>query len=154
MTFKQQKADVQQQFKSFSHGLVRSSHVFSRFVAYLSSQFQYMHDPEGLWDPKLVLAQDEAEYPYDDSLEAPDVDLSKILNYPLEEEHLDFDAYSPPVKAKKPATKPSAALRTLLGTWNGFTYSPRTSVVPSSGMISVDVRASNSLMLHTHAMNS
>ncbi|KAF7294308.1 hypothetical protein HMN09_01159800 [Mycena chlorophos] len=121
-TFKQQKVDVKQQFKSFSHGL-----------------FQYMHDPEGLWDPKLILAQDEADYPYDDSLEAHDVDLSKILNYPLEKEHLDVEAYNPPAKAKKPATKPSAALRTLLGTWNGFTYSPGASVVPSSGMISMDL---------------
>ncbi|KAJ6610414.1 hypothetical protein B0H10DRAFT_2060657 [Mycena sp. CBHHK59/15] len=120
--FKQQKVDMLQQFKIFAHGL-----------------FQYIHDPSGLWDPKIVLAQDDAEYPYDDSLEAQDVDLTKILNYPLGMEKLDFDAYAVVAKPKKVATRPSPALKALLGIWHGFTYSPASSVVPSSGMISMDL---------------
>ncbi|KAJ6458650.1 hypothetical protein C8R47DRAFT_995099, partial [Mycena vitilis] len=107
-TFKQQKVDMKHQFKTFAHGL-----------------FQHMHDPSSLWDPKLVLAQDDVEYPYDDSLETQDVDLSKILNYPLGTDRLDFDAYKPAVRPKKAATRPAPALRALLGTWNGFTYSER-----------------------------
>ncbi|KAJ7498476.1 hypothetical protein FB451DRAFT_1016491 [Mycena latifolia] len=127
-TFKQQKVDMKQQFKTFAHGL-----------------FQYLHDPSGLWDPKLVLAQDDVEYPYDDSLEAQNVDLSKILNYPLGMDRLDFDAYKPAPRPKKSATRPAAALRSLLGTWNGFTYSPASSVVPSSGMISIELSALGNL---------
>ncbi|KAF7332467.1 hypothetical protein MKEN_00128800 [Mycena kentingensis (nom. inval.)] len=127
-TFKQQKVEMKQQFKTFAHGL-----------------FQYISDPDGLWDPKIVLAQDEAEYPYDDSLEDQGIDLSKILNYPLESEQLDFDAYKPIPKPKRSGTRPAPALQTLLGVWNGFTYSPGTSVVPSSGMISIDLGATGSL---------
>ncbi|KAJ7068738.1 hypothetical protein C8F01DRAFT_978668 [Mycena amicta] len=127
-TFKQQKVDMKQQFNTFAHGL-----------------FQYMYDPEGLWDPKIVLAQDEAEYPYDDSLEAQNVDLSKILNYPLQSQPLDFDAYNPTPRPKKSGIRPSTALKALLGVWNGFTYSPGTSAVPSSGMISMDLAATGSL---------
>ncbi|KAF7302096.1 hypothetical protein MIND_00776400 [Mycena indigotica] len=126
-TFKQQKDDPKQQFKTFSHGL-----------------FQHIHDPDGLWDPQFVLAQDEAEYPYDDNLEDQSVDLSKILNYPLGAQQVDFDAYKAPTKPKKGTTRPSAVLRTLLGTWNGFTY-VGTSVVPTTGMISMDLTATGSL---------
>lgn len=113
---------MKQQFKTFAHGL-----------------FQYMHDPEGLWAPALVLAQDDIEYPYDENLEPEirDDDLPKILNYPLGTDRLDFDAYTPAPRAKKVATRPAPALRTLLGTWNGFTYSQRgLSLLPSP----VDVR--------------
>ncbi|KAJ7228211.1 hypothetical protein GGX14DRAFT_346568 [Mycena pura] len=127
-TFKQQRVDMKQQFKTFANGL-----------------FQYLHDPQGLWDPKIVLAQDDAEYPYDDSLEAKNVDLSKILNYPLDTEQLDFDAYKPPARPKKSSTRPAPALKTILGTWVGFCYSPASSVVPSFGMISMDLTASGSL---------
>ncbi|KAJ6560408.1 hypothetical protein B0H19DRAFT_1147563 [Mycena capillaripes] len=127
-TFKQQKVDMKQQFKTFAHGL-----------------FQFMHDPEDLWDPKLVLAQDDVEYPYDDSLESQDVDLSKILNYPLGTDRLDFDAYTPAARPKKVATRPAPALRSLLGTWNGFTYSRRDGTVPSSGMVSFDLSATGNL---------
>ncbi|KAJ7126471.1 hypothetical protein C8R43DRAFT_708313 [Mycena crocata] len=123
-TFKQQKVDMKHQFKTFAHGL-----------------FQYLQDPNGLWDPKLVLAQDDIEYPYDESLETKDVDFTKIFNYPLGMEKLDFDAYSPVVRPKKVATRPAPALKELLGTWNGFTYSPASSVVPSSGMISMELSA-------------
>ncbi|KAJ6561494.1 hypothetical protein DFH09DRAFT_1160085 [Mycena vulgaris] len=127
-SFKQQKVDMKQQFKSFAHGL-----------------FQYFNDPSGLWDPKLVLAQDDVEYPYDDSLEAKDIDLSKILNYPLGMDRLDFDAYKAPTRPKKAAIRPAPALKSLLGTWNGFTYSPASSVVPSSGMISMELSALGNL---------
>ncbi|KAJ7693840.1 hypothetical protein B0H17DRAFT_981213 [Mycena rosella] len=127
-SFKQQKVDPKQQFKSFAHGL-----------------FQYLHDPSGIWDPKIVLAQDDVEYPYDDSLEAQDVDLSKILNYPLGTDRLDFDAYKPPVRSRKSQIRPAPALKLLLGIWNGFTYSPASSVVPSSGMISMELSALGNL---------
>ncbi|KAF8214062.1 hypothetical protein K438DRAFT_995547 [Mycena galopus ATCC 62051] len=127
-SFKQQKGDMNQQFKTFAHGI-----------------FQYVHDPSGLWAPKLVLAQDDIEYPYDDRLESPDVDFSKILNYPLGTDDLDWDAYAPAPRAKKIATRPSPALRTLLGTWNGFTYTQPEGTIPSSGMLSFDLTATGSL---------
>ncbi|KAJ7437086.1 hypothetical protein B0H11DRAFT_2206778 [Mycena galericulata] len=127
-TFKQQKADIKYQFKSFAHGL-----------------FQYIHDESELWDPKVILAQDEPEYPYDDSLESQNVDLSKILNYPLGMEKLDFDAYKPVARAKKTAIRPAPALKSLLGTWNGFTYSTADSLVPVSGMLSMELSASGEL---------
>ncbi|KAJ7223972.1 hypothetical protein C8J57DRAFT_1591283 [Mycena rebaudengoi] len=128
-SFKQQKVDMKQQFKTFAHGL-----------------FQYMHDPSGLWDPKLVLAQDEAEYPYDDSLESQDVDVTKILNYPLGMEKLDFEAYNAvTIRPKKATTRPSPTLKALLGNWNGFTYATASSAVPTSGMISMDLSATGSL---------
>ncbi|KAJ7129233.1 hypothetical protein C8R44DRAFT_776236 [Mycena epipterygia] len=127
-TFKQQKVDLKQQFKTFAHGL-----------------FQFMHNPEGLWDPKLVLAQDDIEYPYDDRLESQNVDLSKILNYPLGMDKLDFDAYKPVPRPKKAAIRPAPALKSLLGTWNGFTYPSASSIVPTSGMITMQLSASGSL---------
>ncbi|KAJ7739936.1 hypothetical protein B0H16DRAFT_1568368 [Mycena metata] len=136
-TFKQQKVDMKQQFKTFAHGL-----------------FHYMHDPSGLWDPKVVLAQDDVEYPYDDSLESPNVDLSKILNYPLNIETLDFDAYKPAPRPRKASIRPAAALKTLLGTWNGFTYQSRDDTVPSSGMISFELSATGNLTFGASSQKS
>ncbi|KAJ6593779.1 hypothetical protein B0H19DRAFT_34811 [Mycena capillaripes] len=126
-TFKQQKMDMGQEFKTYAHGL-----------------FQYMFDPSGLWDAKMVLAQEFPDYPYDDALEAQDVDMAKILNYPLGLEKLDFAAYNAEPERNKPITtssRPSSALKAMLGSWNGFTYSPASSIVPSSGMISMDLLA-------------
>ncbi|KAF7355741.1 hypothetical protein MSAN_01492000 [Mycena sanguinolenta] len=136
-TFKQQKVDMKQQFKTFAHGL-----------------FQFMHDPHGLWAPKLVLAQEDIEYPYDDSLEAQDIDFAKILNFPLGTDRLDFDAYTPPPRAKKAATRPAPALRALLGTWNGFTYLEPDGTVPSSGMLSFDLSATGSLTFGASAQRA
>ncbi|KAJ7777905.1 hypothetical protein DFH07DRAFT_730843 [Mycena maculata] len=129
-TFHQQKiGDVGQQFKTYAHGL-----------------FQYMHDPS-IWDAKLVLAQEFPDYPYDDTLEAQDIDMQKILNYPVGLEKLDFAAYNPEPETTHPiasSTRPSSALKAILGTWNGFTYSPASSIVPSEGMISMDLLANGS----------
>ncbi|KAJ6515406.1 hypothetical protein C8R45DRAFT_208195 [Mycena sanguinolenta] len=136
-TFKQQKVDMKQQFKTFAHGL-----------------FQFMHDPHGLWAPKLVLAQEDIEYPYDDSLEAQNIEFSKILNFPLDTDRLDFDAYTPPPRAKKVATRPAPALRALLGTWNGFTYSQPDGTVPSSGMLSFDLSATGTLTFGASAQRA
>ncbi|KAJ7771114.1 hypothetical protein DFH07DRAFT_241844 [Mycena maculata] len=123
--FKQQKIDMKHHFRTFAHGL-----------------FHYIHDGSEIWDPKIVLAQEDVEYPYDDSLESQNVDLSKILNYPLGMEKLDLDAYMPPARPKKVATRPSPALRSLLGAWNGFTYSTAEALVPVSGMLSMELSAS------------
>ncbi|KAJ7368797.1 hypothetical protein DFH08DRAFT_33383 [Mycena albidolilacea] len=136
-TFKQQKVDMKQQFKTFAHGL-----------------FQYMHDPEGLWAPALVLAQDDIEYPYDENLEPEIRDDDKILNYPPGTDRLDFDAYTPVPRAKKVATRPAPALRALLGTWNGFTYSQRDGTVPSSGMLSFDLSATGNLTFGASAQRA
>ncbi|KAJ7135469.1 hypothetical protein C8R43DRAFT_1021198 [Mycena crocata] len=128
-TFQQQKVEIGQQFKTYAHGL-----------------FQYMSDPSGLWDAKVVLAQEFPDYPYDDSLEAQDVDLQKTLNYPIGIDKLDFAAYNTETQSKKPATsatRGSASLKAILGSWNGFTYSPASSIVPSSGMISMELVASS-----------
>ncbi|KAJ7481705.1 hypothetical protein FB451DRAFT_135256 [Mycena latifolia] len=130
-TFQQQKVDIGQEFKTYAHGI-----------------FTYLNDPSGLWDAKLVLAQEFPDYPYDEALEAQDVDIQKILNYPIGIEKLDFAAYNPePVGSTKPTAstgRASSALKVMLGTWNGFTYSPASSIVPSSGMISMDLVANGS----------
>ncbi|KAJ7115777.1 hypothetical protein C8R44DRAFT_213727 [Mycena epipterygia] len=128
-TFQQQKVDIGQEFKTYAHGL-----------------FYYLSDPSGLWDAKVVLAQEFPDYPYDDALETQDVDMEKVLNYPIGLEKLDFAAYAEPA-SNKPITsdnaiRPSSALKVMLGSWNGFTYSPASSIVPSSGMISMDLLAS------------
>ncbi|KAF8210104.1 hypothetical protein K438DRAFT_140561 [Mycena galopus ATCC 62051] len=127
-TFQQQKVDMAQEFKTYAHGL-----------------FQYMHDPSGIWDAKVVLAQEFPDYPYDDDLEAQDVDIQKILNYPLGLEKLDFAAYNAEPERNKPVatnSQPASALKAILGSWNGFTYSPISSIVPSSGMVSMNLLAS------------
>ncbi|KAF7376029.1 hypothetical protein MSAN_00017700 [Mycena sanguinolenta] len=127
-TFQQQKVDMGQEFKTYAHGL-----------------FQYMHDPSGIWDAKMVLAQEFPDYPYDDNLEAQDVDMQKVLNYPLGLEKLDFAAYATapqPKPERSTDSRPASALKAILGSWNGFTYSPASSIVPSSGMISMDLLAS------------
>ncbi|KAJ7262295.1 hypothetical protein B0H12DRAFT_1105150 [Mycena haematopus] len=129
-TFQQQKVDMGQEFKAYAHGL-----------------FQYMHDPTGLWDAKIVLAQEFPDYPYDDDLEAQDVDIQSVLNYPIGLEKLDFAAYSNEPQPKPEQTtgsRPASALKAILGSWNGFTYSPASSIVPSSGMMSMDLLASGS----------
>ncbi|KAJ6591176.1 hypothetical protein DFH09DRAFT_195515 [Mycena vulgaris] len=129
-TFQQQKVELGQQFKTYAHGL-----------------FTFMNDPSGLWDAKLVLAQEFPDYPYDDALEDQEVDIQKVLNYPLGIEKLDFAAYNAEPVTSKPAAsagRPSSALKLMLGSWNGFTYSPTSSIVPSSGMISMDLLANGS----------
>ncbi|KAJ7093941.1 hypothetical protein B0H15DRAFT_147115 [Mycena belliarum] len=130
-TFQQQKVDIAQEFKTYAHGI-----------------FQFLTDPSGLWDAKVVLAQEFPDYPYDDALESQDVDMQKVLNYPIGIEKLDFAAYNPELdiitKSATPPSRPSSALKTMLGSWNGFTYSPASSIVPSSGMISMELVAGGS----------
>ncbi|KAJ7783010.1 hypothetical protein B0H16DRAFT_1495047 [Mycena metata] len=124
-TFQQQKMDVAQEFKTYAHGI-----------------FQYMNDPSGLWDAKVVLSQEFPDYPYDDALEAKDIDLTRVLNYPLGLDKLDFAAYNEEANSRKSTAtsgSPSSALKAILGSWNGFTYAPASSIVPSSGMISVEL---------------
>ncbi|KAJ7628556.1 hypothetical protein FB45DRAFT_40380 [Roridomyces roridus] len=128
-SFSSQKADIGQEFKNYAHGM-----------------FRYMNEPSGLWDAKFVLAQEFPDYPYDDALEA-DIDVTKVLNYPVGLDKLDFAAYytaaAPPAKPSTSPSRPSPALKPMLGTWNGFTYL-RNSAVPDKGMISMDLVANGS----------
>nr|GAT60452.1 predicted protein [Mycena chlorophos] len=128
-TFQNQKLDAGQQFKTYAHGI-----------------FQYAHDESGLWDAKVVLATEFPDYPYDDALESQDENLEKILNYPIGLEKLDFAAYNdPPVTTNASSDiRPTSALKAILGSWNGFTYTPATNIVPSSGMISMNLVAAGS----------
>ncbi|KAJ7757035.1 hypothetical protein B0H16DRAFT_1721499 [Mycena metata] len=121
--FKQQKLDLKQQFKGFAFGL-----------------YEYMNEPNLLWDAKLV---QEAEFPiyvYDDSMEAKDIDAEKITNYPLDREPLDFDAYAPPKPEPVDDAAPKAleAVAGMLGNWNGFLFWPTT-----GGMISMNLKPSS-----------
>lgn len=106
-----------------------------------------MNDPKLLWDAKLVQEAEFAEFVYDDSVEAQDIDIDKILNYPRDQEALDFDAYAPP-KAEAQvdadiAAKPLPAVEGMLGLWHGFTYWPKTSLYPAAGMISMSLKPSS-----------
>ncbi|KAJ6481736.1 hypothetical protein C8R45DRAFT_1002875 [Mycena sanguinolenta] len=127
--FKQQKLDVSQQFKAFGFGL-----------------YEYMNEPNGLWDARLVQQADFPEFPYDDSVEAQDVDVTKILNYPMDQELLDFDAYAPLTIAQDegadhPKTLPG--LQPILGVWHGFFYWSSTNESPSAGMVSMVFKPSS-----------
>ncbi|KAJ7167639.1 hypothetical protein C8R46DRAFT_1093665 [Mycena filopes] len=124
-TFKQQKVDMKQQFKTFAHGLT-IKRVLTRPPSSSTCTI-----PVVSGTPKLVLAQDDLEYPYDDSLEAQNT--------------LDFDAYKPPARPRKASIRPDPALKAVLGTWNGFTYQRRDGTVPSSGMISFELSATGNL---------
>ncbi|KAJ7126323.1 hypothetical protein C8R44DRAFT_980121 [Mycena epipterygia] len=119
-TFKQQKLDPKQQFKSFSNGL-----------------YEYWNDFEWYWDDKRVQERGNEEYAYDDSSEAQDVDLNKILNHPLDQQLLDLDAYavSPNIQ--------SDSIASLFGRWHGFSYSLE-SVWPCEAMFSMSLEPSSS----------
>ena len=85
-------------------------------------------------------ASDPPEYAYDENLEPQDVDVKKVLNYPLVEELNDFAAYH--VKPK-PVLLPSArsSYKKMLGQWNGFHYQTASSLFPTEGMISMELIA-------------
>ncbi|KAJ7093996.1 hypothetical protein B0H15DRAFT_905027 [Mycena belliarum] len=125
--FTQQKLDLKQQFKSFSHGL-----------------YEYVNDPNLLWDTKLVQEAEFPEYTYDDSVEAQDVDITKVSNYPVDQEPLDFEAYDPP-KVSAPLgidePTPLAFAEGLVNVrWHGHMYWPSTSLWPSAGMWSMTLK--------------
>ncbi|KAJ7326377.1 hypothetical protein DFH08DRAFT_941029 [Mycena albidolilacea] len=120
--FKQQKLDLAQQFKGFSFGL-----------------YEYMNTPNLLWDAKLVQEAKFEEYTYDDSKEAQDIDVAKILNHPLDEEPLDFDAYALP-QAPQPINNTLPPVAGVLGLWHGHIYFPETAPLPIEGMSSMDLQ--------------
>ncbi|KAJ7481633.1 hypothetical protein FB451DRAFT_1236685 [Mycena latifolia] len=127
--FTQQKLDLKQQFKSFSHGL-----------------YEYLNDPNLLWDTKLVQEAEFAEYTYDDSVEAQDVNIAKILNYPVDQEPLDFEAYTPPKAESRSSDGPKPLLfaEDLLGVqWHGLMYWPKTALWPSAGMFTMTLKPSS-----------
>ncbi|KAF8516802.1 hypothetical protein JB92DRAFT_2909317 [Gautieria morchelliformis] len=106
--FKQQKLDVNQQFKTFAHGLVT---------------------------PESVRKRDPPYYPYDDKLEEQNLKAEDICNYPLDQQGLDHAAYDPPSSEEVPRlSQPNLSLKAALGPWNGNLY--YTGQVTNSGMIS------------------
>ncbi|KAF7366517.1 hypothetical protein MSAN_00909000 [Mycena sanguinolenta] len=110
-------------------------------------RYEYMNEPNGLWDARLVQQADFPEFPYDDSVEAQDVDVTKILNYPMDQELLDFDAYASPTIPQPDSA--DLSLKTLpgfegiLGVWHGFFYWSSTDESPTAGMISMDFKPSS-----------
>ncbi|KAF8516788.1 hypothetical protein JB92DRAFT_2909192 [Gautieria morchelliformis] len=116
--FKQQKLDVNQQFKTFAHGL-----------------FEYCNEPSGLWAPESVRERDPPYYPYNDKLEEQNLKAEDICNYPLDQQGLDHAAYDPPSSEEVPGlAQPNFSLKAVLGPWNGNLY--YTGQVTNSGMIS------------------
>ncbi|KAJ7913942.1 hypothetical protein B0H13DRAFT_1612003 [Mycena leptocephala] len=115
--FKLQKLDLKQQFKSFAFGLVREYPL--TFCKYRNiEQYQYMNEPDLL---------------------ATDIDATKILNYPLDQKRLDFDAYAPlkaEVQRNVDAPNVLPAVAGMLGVWHGFIYWPSWPW-PSEGMSSL-----------------
>ncbi|KAJ7291115.1 hypothetical protein C8J57DRAFT_1458070 [Mycena rebaudengoi] len=118
--FKQQKFDLDQQFKSFANGM-----------------YQGANQRNFLWDAKKVHEFEFQEYSYNDSLEPQDLEVEKILNHPVDEESLDFEAYTVPlVEEDVDTSKVVHAVQGMLGLWHGFTYLPATGQ-PFAGMISM-----------------
>ena len=99
-----------------------------------------MNDPSGRWDPKIVQTSDPPEYTYDDSLEPRELDMTKVLNYPADEELKDFAAYHIR-RSLPPMSSNELPVRKLVGPWNGFHYKSSSSNYPTSGMISFDIIA-------------
>jgi len=92
------------------------------------------------------------DYPFDDNEEAKDVDVTQILNYPVDQEHLDFHVYDVPSTSTTVPfpTSCSPHLRALLGQWNGFNYSAPSASVPKGGPISM-LFAPMDVVDHFHA---
>lgn len=82
-----------------------------------------------------------SEYPYDDNLEAQHVEIGKVLNYPADQDLLDFAAYDAPAEIPSPrSSQVSPVLSGLMGQWNGLSYWPATALVPLAGMMSMVLR--------------
>lgn len=54
----------------------------------LVQQFKYLHDEDEIWSLKKLKEVAFPKGPYNNSIEAQDVDPLKILNYPLKMEEL------------------------------------------------------------------
>ncbi|KAF8178104.1 hypothetical protein K438DRAFT_1978069 [Mycena galopus ATCC 62051] len=122
-------SDMNQQFKGFAFGM-----------------YAYMNQPNLLWDPDVVLNAEIPECTYDDSVEAQDVDVTKILHFPVDQELVDFNAYAPlGTEAKHDADDPKMLRATegILGLWHGYLYSPSTDEWPLTGMISMHFKPSS-----------
>jgi hypothetical protein len=83
------------------------------------------------------------EYTYDDSKEAQDIDAAKILNHPLDEEPLDFAAYTVTITQSNKPTSVPPSVACALGLWHGHMYWPATNSFPSAGMCSMDLQPSS-----------
>ncbi|KAF7319371.1 VPS13 domain-containing protein [Mycena chlorophos] len=121
--FKQQKLDVEAQFKSFSFGL-----------------YEVMNNPDILWAAKVVQEMEFGDYDYLESLEDPlTTELDKILNYPFDQEPLDLAAYAlrPPPTTIDPSTVLEGALPLLSNRWHGFNYDSPDAHYPTAGMLSM-----------------
>ncbi|KAJ7177914.1 hypothetical protein C8R46DRAFT_1212646 [Mycena filopes] len=81
---------------------------------------------------------------YDDSLEPENIDIS-ILNHPVDQDLLDFDAYKAVLPDDTPVPIALKAVEGMLGLWHGFYFSPATSPGPDSGMFSMNLRPSSTL---------
>jgi hypothetical protein len=67
------------------------------------------------------------------------------MNYPLDNEPLDFDAYTLPKIAQLNGDTPQVlpAFEGVLGLWHGHMYWPGTESLPSAGMVSMDLKPSS-----------
>jgi hypothetical protein len=67
------------------------------------------------------------------------------MNYPLDKEPLDFDAYTLPKIPQLIGDAPQAlpAFEGVLGLWHGHMYCPATENLPSAGMVSMDLKPSS-----------
>ncbi|KAJ7115468.1 hypothetical protein C8R44DRAFT_928540 [Mycena epipterygia] len=88
-----------------------------------------------------------SEYPedtYDDSGEAQDIDIKKILNHPVDEEPLDFAAYALPSEPDADAPKALPAVEGVLGVqWNAHSYWKQDSLWPTAGIFSIALKPSS-----------
>ncbi|CAK5278153.1 unnamed protein product [Mycena citricolor] len=119
--FKQQKLDLQQQFKSFSFAL-----------------FRYLNEPTLFWDEKLVQDSQFEAYQYDESEQSKLPEISQILNYPLGVEELDLAAYSIPAARGPGGSGVSLAgcEKLFTSTWHGFFYQSSNPRYSLAGMVS------------------
>ncbi|KAJ7165011.1 hypothetical protein C8R46DRAFT_1277063 [Mycena filopes] len=96
------------------------------------------------FDVKQQLRHSHSDWEYDDSLEPENIDIS-ILNHPVDQDLLDFDAYKAVLPDDTPTPIVLKAVEGMLGLWHGFYFSPATSLGPASGMFSMNLRPSSTV---------
>ncbi|KAJ7770993.1 hypothetical protein DFH07DRAFT_1057757 [Mycena maculata] len=103
-------------------------------VATLKSTFkQQKLDPHAQFKVFAHGLAEFPDYPFDNNEEAKNVEETQILDYPVDQEHLEFQAYAHSCASQTTPDAGSTHLRALLGQWSAFNYSPASPSAPKGG---------------------
>lgn len=96
-----------------------------------------------IWAPATVKSNSPAEEPYDDSVEDQSIRPQDVLNYPFDQEELDWNAYRVRPEQITPKPQSTSPLSKILGSWNGYLYDEPSAIVSSTGMINLNFHANS-----------